>query len=142
MRSSPAEALWNALDGPSPFRLENAKILLRARLARPSDIALNNVNVQSLGVESSPGVIRPLAPGKLHLKPTSRAEYDSLTPFLVIEGTKDLCQPNRLFFSGRFDETLRRLAFEVLGTQLARAGDWDGGVQAKFRSDAKRYLRL
>ena len=68
--TSTAEMLWNALDGSSPFRLENSKILLRARLERPSDIALNNVDVQSLGVESSPGMIYSLAPGKLHLKPT------------------------------------------------------------------------
>ena len=139
---SPPETLWNAMDGPPGYRLENAKILLRARLERPSDLVLNNVDVQSLGVESSPGLLCPLSPGRLRLKPTSRSGYDALNAFLVIEGVKDLCEPCRLFLSGQFDQTLRKVAFEVLANHLARAADWDAALLERFRCEAKAYFRL
>ena len=65
-----------------------------------------------------------------------------MNAFLVIEGVKDLCEPCRLFLSGQFDQTLRKVAFEVLANHLARAADWDAALLERFRCEAKAYFRL
>jgi hypothetical protein len=134
-------ALWPALDGPVEYRVANALRLLQARLERPADLVLNNLDFQSLGMDGIPGWAFPEPGGALAIVPMSRLEERALVPLVMIEGTRLLSTGGSYFFGNAIDPRFRAAAAGVLVELLAAAGQWDDSTRTRFGVEAKRLFR-
>lgn len=133
---------WPVLDGPSTYRADNAKRLLAERLKRPAEIALNNVDVQSLGVEAAAAWVFTREAGGREVRPMSRSGYAALGPYWVLESVQHLVCPDRPLFGDAFDPLFRKTAAELAEVRLAGAGSWDAATVRRFRDETRRPYNL
>lgn len=134
--------LWPSLDGPVNYRVANAHRLLTARLDRPADFVLNNIDFHGIGLDGVPGWVFREADDRLSVVAMSRLRETALVPLVMIEGTRGLASNYSRFFDARFDATFRKTAVGVLSDMLARAGGWDDTTRARFRDEAGRHFRI
>ncbi len=131
---------WASLDGPADYRVTNALRLLAARLDRPADFVLNNLDFNGMGLDGIPGWVFREADDRLSVVAMSRLGEAALVPLVMIEGTRRLATGHSRFFDGTFDPAFRKPAVGVLSAMLASAGGWDDATRDRFHRDAGRQF--
>ena len=124
------------------YRIVNSLRLLQARLERPADYVLNNLDFHGMGLDGIPGWVFREADDRLSIVPMSRLEEKALVPLIMIEGTRLLASGYSYFFDSDIDARFRTAAVGVYCDVLAVAGDWNEATRSRFQVEASRLFKV
>jgi len=123
---------WQLLDGLSDYRVQNATKLLAARIARPADTVLNNLDFPSLGIEGSPIWLVGEEDDRRTLVAMGPQKSRAFIPLMMMEGARHLLNRDRRVFTPLFDQRFRQTAVETLAHLLAQSAGWADALRDQF----------